>query len=209
MKILPFTLLFATISAMVFSQNIALPEPITSGGKPLMQALNERKTTRQFSERDLDMQNLSNLLWAAYGYNRSEERKRTAPTSRNYQEMEVYVALRSGLFLYDAWENELIMIHNQDIRAITGTQEYVGKAPLNLIYVANQNKVQRPHSELQLMASHTNSGFIAQNVYLYCASAGLACVVRALFDEEALHKAMILDENMKIILTQTVGFHAE
>lgn len=209
MKILPFTLLFASISAMVFSQNIALPEPVTSGGKPLMQALNERKTTRLFSERDLDMQNLSNLLWAAYGYNRREERKRTAPTSRNYQEMEVYVALRSGLFLYDAWENELIMIHNQDIRAITGTQEYVGKAPLNLIYVANQNKVQRPHSELQLMASHTNSGFIAQNVYLYCASAGLACVVRALFEEEALRKAMNLDENMKIILTQTVGFHAE
>jgi len=209
MKILPFTLLFTTISAMVFSQNIALPEPVTSGGKPLMQALNERKTSRQFSERDLDMQNLSNLLWAAYGYNRREERKRTAPTSRNYQEMEVYVALRSGLFLYDAWENELIMIHNQDIRAITGTQEYVGKAPLNLIYVANQNKVQRPHSEQQLMASHTNSGFIAQNVYLYCASAGLACVVRALFEEEALRKAMNLDENMKIILTQTVGLHAE
>lgn len=209
MKKLIVLLMTTILSTQVFPQDIQLPEPRTTGGMPLLDALSHRHTSRQFSERDLDMQTISDLLWAAYGFNRREDRKRTAPTSRNYQEMEVYAAFRSGLYLYDAWENKLVLIHSNDIRAITGTQDYVGKASLNLIYVANQNKVREPHSERQLLASHTNSGFIAQNVYLYCASAGLACVVRALFEEEALRTAMNMDENMKIILTQTVGFPAE
>lgn len=196
------------MAASIFAsaQNIALPEPQKTGGKPLMEALNDRHSTRDFSERELDMQTLSNLLWAGFGYNRPEERKRTAPTSRNYQEMEIYVSIPSGLYLYDAWENTLLRVLDRDIRASTGLQDFVAKAPLNLIYVANQEKVQDPHGERQLRASHTNSGFIAQNVYLYCASAGLVSVVRAWFDEEDLHKAMSLGEHMKIILTQTIGY---
>jgi SagB-type dehydrogenase family enzyme len=203
------TLLTMAASIFASAQVIHLPEPVKNGGKPLMEALNDRHSTREFSERELDMQTLSNLLWAAFGYNRPEERKRTAPTSRNYQEMEIYVSTASGLYLYDAWENRLITIHNFDIRSATGTQDYVGKAPLNLVFVANQQKVQQPHSDRQLRSSHTNSGFISQNVYLYCASEGLATVVRALFEEEVLAKAMGLDENMKIILTQTVGYPIE
>ena len=196
------------MAASIFAsaQNIALPEPQKTGGKPLMEALNDRHSTREFSDRELDMQTLSNLLWAGFGYNRPEERKRTAPTSRNYQEMEIYVSIPSGLYLYDAWENTLVFIHDRDIRASTGSQDYVGKAPLNLVYVADQRKVQSPHNDRQLRSSHTNSGFIAQNVYLYCASAGLVSVVRALFDPELLQKEMLLDENMIIILTQTVGY---
>jgi SagB-type dehydrogenase family enzyme len=200
------TLVIMAASIFASAQNIALPEPQKTGGKPLMEALNDRHSTRDFSERELDMQTLSNLLWAGFGYNRPEERKRTAPTSRNYQEMEIYVSIPSGLYLYDAWENTLLRVLDRDIRASTGLQDFVAKAPLNLIYVANQEKVQDPHGERQLRASHTNSGFIAQNVYLYCASAGLVSVVRAWFDEEDLHKAMSLGEHMKIILTQTIGY---
>jgi SagB-type dehydrogenase family enzyme len=200
------TLVIMAASIFASAQNIALPEPQKTGGKPLMEALNDRHSTRDFSERELDMQTLSDLLWAAFGYNRPEERKRTAPTSRNYQEMEIYVSIPSGLYLYDAWENTLLRVLDRDIRASTGLQDFVAKAPLNLIYVANQEKVQDPHGERQLRASHTNSGFIAQNVYLYCASAGLVSVVRAWFDEEDLHKAMSLGEHMKIILTQTIGY---
>jgi SagB-type dehydrogenase family enzyme len=188
------------------AQNIELPQPVKTGGMPLMEALAERSTSREFSEKEIDMQTLANLLWAAYGYNRPDEKKRTAPTSRNFQEMEVYVSVKSGLYYYDAANNLLVQIHDKDIRANTGLQEYVGKAPLSLIFVANQQNVQDPHGERQLKASHTNSGFIAQNVYLYCASEGLACVVRAWFDEEDLHKAMQLGEDYKIILTQTVGY---
>jgi SagB-type dehydrogenase family enzyme len=200
------TLIVMAASIFASAQNIALPEPQKTGGKPLMEALNDRHSTREFSDRELDMQTLSNLLWAGFGYNRPEERKRTAPTSRNYQEMEIYVSIPSGLYLYDAWENTLVFIHDRDIRSGTGSQDYVGKAPLNVVYVADQRKVQNPHSDRQLQASHTNSGFIAQNVYLYCASAGLVSVVRALFDPELLQKEMLLDENMIIILTQTVGY---
>jgi SagB-type dehydrogenase family enzyme len=200
------TLMIMTTSIFASSQDISLPEPQKTGGKPLMEALNDRQSHREFSERELDLQTLSNLLWAAFGYNRMEEKKRTAPTSRNYQEIEVYVTLPSGLYVYDALENKLEIKHGRDIRANTGLQDFVANAPLNLIYVANQAKVQDPHSDRQLRASHTNSGFIAQNVYLYCASAGLVAVVRAWFDEDDLKKAMELDENMKIILTQTVGY---
>lgn len=203
------TLMIMTTSIFASSQDISLPEPQKTGGKPLMEALNDRQSHREFSERELDLQTLSNLLWAAFGYNRMEEKKRTAPTSRNYQEIEVYVTLPSGLYVYDALENKLDIKHGRDIRANTGLQDFVANAPLNLIYVANQAKVQDPHSDRQLRASHTNSGFIAQNVYLYCASAGLVAVVRAWFDEDDLKKAMELDENMKIILTQTVGYPAD
>jgi SagB-type dehydrogenase family enzyme len=200
------TLIIMVTSLSLASQNIALPEPQKTGGKPLMEALAERKSTREFSERELDLQTISSLLWAAYGYNRPEEKKRTAPTSRNRQEMEVYVTLASGVYLYDAEKNELTQVHKRDIRANTGLQDFVSSAPLNLVYVANQEKVDVPHDERQLKASHTNSGFIAQNVYLYCASAGLVSVVRAWFDHDELHKAMGFDENMKIILCQTVGY---
>jgi SagB-type dehydrogenase family enzyme len=200
------TLIIMAASIFASAQSITLPQPQKTGGKPLMEALNDRHSTREFSDRELDMQTLSNLLWAGFGYNRPEERKRTAPTSRNYQEMEIYVSIPSGLYLYNAWENTLVFIHDRDIRSSTGSQDYVGKAPLNLVFVADQRKVQNPHSDRQLRASHTNSGFIAQNVYLYCASAGLASVVRALFDPELLKKEMLLDENMIIILTQTVGY---
>jgi SagB-type dehydrogenase family enzyme len=203
------TLMIMTTSIFASSQDISLPEPQKTGGKPLMEALNDRQSHREFSERELDLQTLSNLLWAAFGYNRMEDKKRTAPTSRNYQEIEVYVTLPSGLYVYDALENKLEIKHGRDIRANTGLQDFVANAPLNLIYVANQAKVQDPHSDRQLRASHTNSGFIAQNVYLYCASAGLVAVVRAWFDEDDLKKAMELDENMKIILTQTVGYPAD
>jgi SagB-type dehydrogenase family enzyme len=203
------TLMIMASGISLTAQNISLPEPQKTGGKPLMEVLNERHSSRTFSEREPDLQTISDLLWAGFGYNRPEERKRTAPTSRNYQEIEIYVSMASGLFLYDAWENTLVFIHNRDIRANTGSQDYVGKAPINLVYVANQQKVQNPHSERQLLASHTNSGFIAQNVYLYCASAGLVAVVRALFDPEILKKEMALDENMIIILTQTVGYPVE
>ncbi len=203
------TLIIMVTSLSLASQNIVLPEPQKTGGKPLMEALAERKSTREFSERELDLQTISSLLWAAYGYNRPEEKKRTAPTSRNRQEMEVYVTLASGVYLYDAEKNELTQVHKRDIRANTGLQDFVASAPLNLVYVANQEKVDVPHDERQLKASHTNSGFIAQNVYLYCASAGLVSVVRAWFDHDDLHKAMGFGDNMKIILCQTVGYPAD
>lgn len=124
----------------ISAQDIVLPPPVKQGGKPLMQALNERQTTRTFAGENLSLQQLSDLLWAAWGINRPEEKKRTAPSARNIQEIDVYVTLQSGLYLYDAENNKLKQIHNRDIRSLTGTQDFVGKAPVNLVYVADMGK---------------------------------------------------------------------
>jgi hypothetical protein len=174
----------------IYSQDIALPQPDKTGGKPLMQALNERQTIRTFAKDNLTLQQLSDLMWAAWGINRSDQNKRTAPSSRNVQEIDVYVALPSGLYLYEAAPHNLKQIHNRDIRSLCGTQDFVATAPLNLIYVADLGKTGKKEGdeikESDLLSSYANTGFIAQNVYLYCASANLGCVVRGMVPKDKL-----------------------
>ncbi|OFY42442.1 MAG: hypothetical protein A2Z69_03535 [Bacteroidetes bacterium RBG_13_44_24] len=193
----------------VISQDIILPAPDKTGGKPLMQALNERQTIRTFTADNLSVQQLSDLLWAAWGYNRPSEKKRTAPSSRNVQEIDVYAALKSGLYLYDAETHTLKQIHNRDIRALTGTQDFVGTAALNLIYVADMAKFGKKEGDeikdSELLSPYVNTGFIAQNVYLYCASANLACVVRGMVPKDKLAPEMGLRSNQVIILGHTIG----
>jgi SagB-type dehydrogenase family enzyme len=201
------------LSVPAISQDIVLPAPDKTGGKPLMQALNERQTTREFAAEDLTMQQLSDLLWAAWGYNRPSEKKRTAPSSRDLQEIDVYAAMKSGLYLYDAATHTLKQIHNRDIRTLTGMQEFVGKAPLNLVYVADLAKLGKKEGDeikdTELLSSYANTGFIAQNVYLCCASSGLACVVRGMVPKDKLAPEMGLRKNQVIILGQTIGTPAK
>ncbi len=193
----------------IIAQDIVLPAPDKKGGKPLMQALNERQTIREFKTDILTDQQLSDLLWAAWGYNRPEEKKRTAPSSRNVQEIDVYAAMQSGLYLYVAETHTLKQIHNRDIRALCGTQDFVGSAPLNLIYVADMAKFGKKEGDeikdAELLSPYVNTGFIAQNVYLYCASSGLGCVVRGMVPKDKLAPEMGLRSNQRIILGHTVG----
>lgn len=185
---------------------ISLPQPQTGGGRPLMQVLHDRKTTRDFAPDKLPPQVLSNLLWAAAGINRPNGH-RTAPSAMNWQEVQVYVALADGLFLYDAKANRLEPILAQDIRRATGTQPFVAAAPLNLIYVADTSRVRPgPDADMYIAA---DTGFISQNVYLFCASEKLATVVRGSVDRAALAKTMKLRPEQKIILAQTVGYPKE
>lgn len=182
---------------------ILLPQPQTEGGRPLMQVLKDRKTTRDFAPDKLPQQLLSNLLWAAFGINRPDG-KRTAPSAMNWQEMDIYVAMSDGLFLYDAKRNRLEPQLAQDIRQATGTQSFVATAPINLVYVADLSKAgSGPDAEVFTAA---DAGFISQNVYLFCASEHLATVVRGSIDRNALAKAMKLRPDQKIILGQTVGY---
>ncbi len=187
------------------TETIQLPKPQTDGGKPLMQALSERKTSREFSTQELPDQVLSNLLWAAFGINRPDG-KRTAPTAMNQQEIDIYVATAKGLFLYDANANALIPVLKEDIRAKTGGQPFVATAPVNLVYVADYAKMTRGSDEDKDFYSAADTGFIAQNVYLFCASEGLATVVRGYVNKPALAKAMNLRPDQKITLAQTVGY---
>ena len=145
-----------------------------------MDALNKRQSTRSFSDRDIDMQTLSNLLWAGWGFNR-ETGKRTAPSSQNLQEIDIYVVKEEGFYLYDAKNQSLIKLGDDDLRGNTGTQDFVSSAPLNLVFVADLDKAKAKNFDAEPTASYANTGFIAQNIYLYCASAGLGAVVRGSF----------------------------
>ncbi|MFB3918925.1 MAG: SagB/ThcOx family dehydrogenase [Candidatus Velamenicoccus archaeovorus] len=185
---------------------IELPPPQTDGGMPLMQALKERQSRRAFSDRELSLQTLSDLLWAAAGVNRPDTGGRTAPTAMNKQEIDIYVALKDGLFLYDAKNNLLVSVLSQDIRAMTGEQSFVKDAPVDLIFVADHQKMEGMTGEQKDFYGATDTGFISENVYLFCASAGLATVVRGWFNKLTLTKMMKLRPSQTIVLAQTVGY---
>jgi SagB-type dehydrogenase family enzyme len=185
---------------------VALPIPQTDGGKPLMQVLKERHTSREFSEKRLPAQVLSNLLWAAFGINRPDSGKRTAPSASNRQEIDIYVAMASGLYVYDPKAHRLAPVRGEDVRSATGKQPFVSVAPMNLVYVADFAKMGGSSEEDKVFYSAANTGFIAENVYLFCTSEGLSTVVRGLVDREALAKIMKLEPSQRVILAQTVGY---
>jgi len=206
--------LFVVVCAVIFSAQVIYAEaeavikltaPKMDGGMPLMQALKERKSEREFSDKPLSVEMLSNLLWAANGISRPDSGKRTAPTAMNCQEIDIYVAMKDGLYFYDAKKNELILVLKDDIRAATGMQDFVADAPVNLIFVLDRKKGEKLGEHTEFYGA-TDTGYISQNVYLFCASEGLNTVVRGWFDGEVLGKAMNLRADQKVILTQTVGY---
>ncbi|HSO72179.1 MAG TPA: nitroreductase family protein [Thermodesulfobacteriota bacterium] len=185
---------------------IQLLKPQTEGGRPLMLVLKERKTSRTFSPEKLPQQMLSNLLWAAFGVNRPDSGRRTAPSALNWQEIDVYAATSDGLFLYDAKDHQLKPVLSKDLRALTGRQTYVQEAPVNLIFVADYSRMGQTTDEQKEFYGAADTGSIVQNVYLFCASEGLATGVRALIDRPALAKEMNLRSDQRIILAQSVGY---
>lgn len=191
------------------SDAIKLPPPRMEGGKPLMQVLKERHSTREFSAKPLPQQMLSNLLWAANGVNRADSGKRTAPSARDWREIDVYVAMAKGLYRYDPITHTLKRVATGDLRKLTGVQDFVATVPVNLVYVADLNRMSDAETEQKTIYSATDTGFIAQNVYLFCASAGLATVVRGSIDRAALSVAMGLGSHQQIILAQSVGYPAK
>lgn len=188
------------------AKKVQLPKPEMDGGRPLMQVLKDRHSTRSFGTQEISPQTLSNLLWAAFGINRPESGKRTAPSALNWQEIDIYVATRDGLYLYDAQDHSLTLVIPEDIRSETGNQSFVGKVPLNFVYVADLSKTGNASSEQKDFCSAADTGFIGQNVYLYCASEGLATVVRASMDRSNLAKIMKLRPDQKITLAQSIGY---
>lgn len=195
------------LSSQLIAQNvIELPAPDKTGGKPLMQALNERQSNRDFIDKDLTEQQLSNLLWAAYGINRPEDKKHTTPTSRNKQDIEIYLTTKDGAFLYIPETHSLKQINDQDLRKVTGKQAFVKDAAVNLIYVSDFDKLGKGDDQTKMVTAATHCGFIGQNVYLYCASEGLITVFRAWIDKEEIREALQLKENQKVIYSQTVGY---
>ncbi len=200
------SIMYAAFGYSDDQKRIKLPNPQVDGGRPLMQVLKDRSSSRSFGSVKLSDQILSNLLWAAFGINRPETGKRTAPSAVNWQEIDIYVATAEGLYLYDAKTHSLDRILSGDIRTATGRQDFVRGAPVNLIYVADFSRMGTAPREDKELYSAADTGFISENVYLYCSSEGLATVVRGSVDRPALAKAMRLRPDQKIILAQSVGY---
>jgi SagB-type dehydrogenase family enzyme len=191
------------------AQDILLPAPDKTGGKPLMQALNERQTTRSFTRDSLTLQQLSDLLWAGFGINRPDQGKRTAPSAMNWQEINIYLTLPGGSYVYAAESHSLKFINNKDLRKETGSQSFVADAALNIVYVADMSRRGKKEGEVvkdsDLFMTYADAAFIAQNIYLYCASANLGCVVRGSVPQNNLAAELGLRPNQKIIMAHTVG----
>lgn len=188
------------LSVLFVAQNVyaletkQLPAPRTDGGKPLMEALKERKTSRSFSDRPLEEQVLSDMLWAAFGINRPAEGKRTAPTALNKQNIDIYVLDAAGVWRYDAKTNTLAAVMQKDLRPVMDSQPFAAKAPVTLLYIAEND-----------VTSGMHAGSLYQNVGLFCASAGLNNVVRRM-DKDKLTQALSLPAGKEVIVSQSVGY---
>ncbi len=192
-------------TAALAQQTKQLPPPRKEIGKPLMQALQLRRSMREYSERPLPAQALSDLLWAAYGVNRPSG-DRTAPYWRHIMVIDVYAAMADGVWLYDPKPHALRLHLATDLRALTGLQDFVASAPLNLVYVAHGERMLDVPPEDRRLYGSVDAAFAGQNVYLYCASEGLATVFRGAIDYAKLGRAMRLGAGQFVAFAQTVGY---
>ncbi|HXJ02036.1 MAG TPA: nitroreductase family protein [Micropepsaceae bacterium] len=187
------------------SEPITLPPPRSEGGLPLITALRLRHSTREYSGRPLPAQVLSDLLWAAFGINRPTG-DRTAPYWRHVMVMDVYVAMADGVWLYEPKTHTLLQHLKEDIRTQTGLQDFVATAPINLIFVAHGERMTDVSTEDRRLYASVDAGFIGQNVYLFCASEGLATVFRGAVDYPKLSRALHLPDQQFVTFAQTVGY---
>jgi nitroreductase len=207
--IIPAAIMLLILAVVVMAQGlkpVQLPAPNTSGGKPLMQVLNERHSTREYTTDSLPVPVLSNLLWAACGINRAEEGKRTSPSAMNKQEIDVYVSDATGLYSYNPAKNILLPIATGDFREITGMQDFVKSVPVNLIYVADFAKMSGSSDTEKMPYAYADAAFCAENVYLFCSSEGLGVVVRGSVNRSELEKTLKLRPEQHVILAQSVGY---
>lgn len=196
----------SSVSAQTL-ESIKLPAPALSPDKPLMQALKERQSRREFADKPLTLQDLSNILWCANGINRPESGKRTSPSAKNTQDIDIYAVMKDGVYRYDAPKHELTLIASGDHILATGTQPYVASAPLNLIFVSDLAKFDfMKEREDQLVAASVDAGHCSQNVYLYCSAANLAVVTRMSVPKEKATEVLKLRPQQYIVIGQTIGY---
>jgi len=184
---------------------VQLPTPRTTGGMHLFDALKARHSTREYESYPLPVGVLSDLLWCAWGVNRHTG-EHTAPSWRHSSELDVYVFTAQGIWLYDAKWHRLQPILAGDHRAKTGKQDYPGIAGLDLVYVGDLSRMAEGPEDERRLAAFTDAGFVGQNVYLFCASAGLGSVFRGLLDRDALARLLCLGKQQVVTYAQTVGY---
>ncbi len=191
-------------------ETVELPDPQMSGGMPLMDALSQRQSMRSFDTAELSSQQLSDLLWAAFGVSRPASGLRTAPSARNWQDIDIYVVMSKGWYIYNHEDHSLVRKGDEDLRSHTGSQDFVDKAPVNLVFVSDHTRMGGDvDQETRSFYASNHAGYISQNVYLYCASEGLATVVRGLIDRDKITEALELEDYQQVIFAQTVGYPGE
>lgn len=200
-KIVALILSLISISSVMNAQDIQLPAPQTIGGMTLNEALMNRQTAREFAQKELTNQQLADLLWTANGVNRKDG-KRTAPSARNCQEIDVYVVLKDAAYLYDANANKLIFKKKGDFRKDFVMQPFAATAPVLLIFVANYDKMNMD-DDAKAFYGATDAGYVSQNVYLYSAANQMNTVVLGSIQREKIKE--VLGFNGKAILGQPVG----
>jgi nitroreductase len=204
-KIMAAAVMFALAVYAQDTKEIKLPAPDKTGGMPLMEALANRQSSREFSNKELTNQQLSDLLWATWGVNRSDGR-RTAPSARNTQATEVFVVKTNGVFKYNAQKNVLELVKAGDNRKIAGGQAFAKNAPLNILLITDMRKIGSGKStQDELLTAYIDAGFIGQNTSLYAASEKLNCVVRLMIDRDEIRKVLGLGEEMLPVMGITIG----
>jgi SagB-type dehydrogenase family enzyme len=192
--------------SLLTAQDIQLPLPQTRGGMPLYEALYRRSTAREFSSAKLTLQQISDLLWCANGINRTDG-KRTAPSARNAQEIDIYVLMSDAAYLYEPIENKLVLVSVKDLRPVTSHSAFAQEAPLMLLFVANYDKMEAFDENAREFYGATDAGYVSQNTYLYCAANGLSTVVMGHIYRDDIQEA--LKFKGKAVLAQSVGYPAE
>jgi SagB-type dehydrogenase family enzyme len=204
-KITVLLIVFFIIFQVSAQEKIMLPAPDKTGGMPLMEALSKRSTTRSFSTKEISQKQLSNVIWAAFGINRPDG-KRTAPSTRNFQGTDLYVLLKSGAYKYEPKEHQLIQVTKKDLRAVGSSQAFVKDAPAQIILVSDLTKCGNGSNEDKINISNIDAGYISQNIYLSCASEGLATGARGSIDRKLITSELQLKETQFIVIAHCVGY---
>ena len=198
-------LLFITAMHAQDLKKIQLNNPDKNRGSSVMKALSDRRSDRAYADKALSLQDLSDLLWAANGINRPDG-KRTAPSALNKQDIDIYVIMKEGAYLYNAKSNSLQPIAKGDHRgAVAGGQDFVKTAPVSLVLVSDLSRFGKITDHVKLMAA-VDAGCVSQNINIFCSAVGLATVPRASMDMNALKQILKLTENQLPLMNNPVGY---
>ena len=205
--------LFLFIIGLAFTANaqqmqaIKLNEPSKTGGSSVMEAFSNRKSVREFSDRKLSTQDLSDLVWAAAGINRQDAGLRTAPSWRNFQDIDLYVCFSEGVYFYNAKTHTLEPFAQGNFYPlIVYNQEYVNNAPVILLLVTDLSKMQGDNGIPQMVIAGLDAGIISQNISIFCAAKNMVTVPRGFMDKEELKNVLKLKETQHIMLNHPVGY---
>ena len=199
--------LVLSVAASAADKVVKLPKPNLNRAGTVMKALSERQSTREYASKALSLADLSDLLWAANGINRPESGKRTAPSALNKQDVDVYVILPEGSYVYDAKNHQLNLVSEGDQRdAVAGGQTFVKAAPVSLVLVSDVSlfgDAQKPQNQV---VGAMDVGIVSQNISLFCANAKLATVPRGSMDATQLKKVLKLKDSQIPMLNHPVGY---